>query len=171
MFKVHDTVRCIDASCSELDIFKIYTVLDVQSPYGFLGIEIEVDGVLRYYSPSRFEVVTSGELPKFDGNTKDDGNKLMGYSGVDRYFPRVLDLLANLSQGGAEKYDWDGWASVEDGVIRYRNAEWRHRQAIAKGEDIDEDISRYAPFPVRHEVSRIWNLMAALELELRDEDE
>ena len=170
MFEIGDTILCVnDKGWPEITKGRVYKVI---------GLDIDNwpkikddNGAVQSLTPYRFVEVDPTELPTFDGNTKDDEDKLMGYSGVDLYFPRVLDLLANLSQGGAEKYAWEGWASVEDGVSRYRNAEWRHRQAIAKGEDIDEDISRYAPFPVRHEVSRIWNLMAALELELRDEDE
>ena len=92
VFEVHNTVRCINASGTALTLQKLYIVLEVGSAFGFLGVK--VDGVMHHYSPSRFELVTPDNLPKFDGNTKDDGDKLMGYSGVDLYFPRVLDLLA-----------------------------------------------------------------------------
>jgi len=116
------------------------------------------------------EEIQDMALPTFAGNIKDDAEKLCGHQGVDLYFPRVLEQLAALSQGGANKYEWDGLFGVEDGVTRYRNAEWRHRQAVNKGEEIDEDISRYSPVPILHQTSRIWNLMAALELELRSEE-
>lgn len=110
------------------------------------------------------------ELPTFDGNTKDDGEKVCMWQGLIARFPRACEHVAIISQGGAKKYDWAGWDQVPDGEMRYRNAEARHEIKEAKGEAFDPDHSRYCVVPVLHLGQRVWNLLAALELTLRDQE-
>ena len=172
MFKVGDTIRCVNNATIEyeLTLNKEYTVLGTKGPS---WVKVLSDtGLFVWKYQHRFELVEKSkeELPTFDGNTKDDAEKLWGYTGVDNYFPRALKALANLSQAGAKKYAWGGAHDVPNGIERYRNAEWRHRIEIGKGNDIDEDISRYATSPVTHQTSRAWNLLMALELELREQE-
>jgi len=110
------------------------------------------------------------ELPSFDGNTKDDKEKVAMYQGLISRFPRACEHVAIISQGGAKKYDWDGWDKVPDGQTRYRNAEARHEVMEARGEHIDPDHSRYCVVPCLHLGQRVWNLLATLELVLRDQE-
>ena len=64
---------------------------------------------------------------------------------------------------GTEKYSRGGWQSVENGVNRYTGAAWRH---LLSPEKIDNGIGGTWCL---HEAQVVWNLLAALELKLRNE--
>jgi len=82
-------------------------------------------------------------------------------------FPRALMGVAELGTIGATKYSLNGWMSVDDGVRRYRNAAGRHRLARQMGNLID-DGPKGTGLP--HSYAEAWNILAALELELRSEE-
>lgn len=76
-------------------------------------------------------------------------------------FPRALKAVAEVTTKGAEKYTDHGWASVPDGERRYMEAFARHELELACGRAYDTDTG------CLHKAQMIWNLMASLELELR----
>lgn len=75
-------------------------------------------------------------------------------------FSLALMAVAEVSTHGAEKYSRGGWQSVENGIERYADAEWRH---LLKGfyEKLDQDSG------LRHKAHQLWNGLAELELRLR----
>lgn len=104
-----------------------------------------------------------GRDPKQPG-AKLDAGKPAVWQGVMDYFPRALKAVALVSQKGAEKYAWKGWESVPDGINRYRNAGLRH----VLDESVDGIWDRDG---FRHLAQQCWNLLAALELTLKQEEE
>ncbi|MDA3920535.1 MAG: DUF5664 domain-containing protein [Salinisphaera sp.] len=104
----------------------------------------------------------NGKSPKEPG-AKLDGGKLQPdliFTG----FSRALSAVAEIGTHGAEKYTRDGWASVPDGIYRYRNAGQRHALARATGEQLDPDSG------LPHLAHEAWNKLAELELALRQGD-
>jgi hypothetical protein len=81
-------------------------------------------------------------------------------------FARALEAVSEVTTKGAEKYTPNGWATVDNGVERYMDAFGRHTLALAKGEVFDNGPSGTG---CRHKAQMIWNLLASLELELRNE--
>lgn len=78
-------------------------------------------------------------------------------------FSNALSAVADVTTKGAAKYTPNGWVSVPDRESRYMEAFGRHMLALASGEKIDQDTG------AMHKAQMIWNLMASLELELRNE--
>ncbi|MCP4342367.1 MAG: hypothetical protein GY799_26695 [Desulfobulbaceae bacterium] len=79
-------------------------------------------------------------------------------------FPRALWGVAEVGTFGANKYSLGGWQSVADGERRYRDAAGRHRLERQQGEHLDPDSG------LPHEFHEAWNVLAALELKLRNEE-
>lgn len=77
-------------------------------------------------------------------------------------FSRALAAVARVTTVGAAKYTPNGWAHVADGEARYMDAFGRHLLALGRGEQVDQDTS------CLHKAQMIWNLLASLELELRE---
>ena len=77
-------------------------------------------------------------------------------------FSRALAEVADVTTKGAVKYTPGGWAQVEDGSERYMDAFGRHMLALGRGDLYDQDTHSL------HKAAMIWNLLASLELELRD---
>jgi len=96
------------------------------------------------------------------GAIKYDGGKAAVYQGLVNYFPQACLAVAEVSTFGARKYAWDGWADVEGGFERYKNAQHRHALYAAKGEEVDPDSN------LLHLAHEAWNAMATLELFLRE---
>lgn len=111
------------------------------------------------------ETDPSGLNPSQQG-AKLDAGKTPVYQGAIAYFPRALEAIAAVSAKGAEKYSWMGWASVENGAVRYENAMARHITKEAKGEVYD--VSGPGATGLLHKAQRAWNDLASLELFLRD---
>lgn len=87
-----------------------------------------------------------------------DAGKPKITTGAIKYFPRALTAIAEISELGAEKYSWDGYRHVPDGIKRYDDAEGRHMV----GESVDglyDPSSGYL-----HASHRAWNALAYLEL-------
>jgi hypothetical protein len=79
-------------------------------------------------------------------------------------FPRALLELARVAGDGAKKYTKDGWVHVEDGEYRYANAAGRH--ALKRWIDGEKDPESGH----RHLAHQAWNILAVLELGLRNEE-
>lgn len=80
-------------------------------------------------------------------------------------FSRAVDEVAKVTTVGAKKYTPSGWVSVPDGVNRYMDAFGRHMLKLGSGEVVDRDTQ------CLHKAQMVWNLLASLELELRNKDE
>lgn len=78
-------------------------------------------------------------------------------------FSRALTCVAQVTTQGAKKYTPNGWASVADGEARYMEAFGRHMLALGRGEVLDKDTG------CMHKAQMAWNILASLELELRNE--
>lgn len=92
---------------------------------------------------------------------KDDGAKVPVHQGLNKYFPRALKAVAEISNYGFAKYKaWGGWVTVEDGEERYENAVARHTLDRAIDGPIDPESKKL------HRAHRAWNALATLELEL-----
>lgn len=77
-------------------------------------------------------------------------------------FSRALSAVAQVTTVGAAKYTPNGWMHVDSGQERYMDAFGRHMLALGRGEVVDSDTQ------CMHKAQMIWNLMASLELELRE---
>lgn len=91
-----------------------------------------------------------------------DAGKIMPWLCVTG-FAHALNAVADVTTKGARKYTPNGWASVDNGSTRYMEAFSRHMLNLATGEQIDKDTG------CLHKAQMIWNLLASLELELREE--
>lgn len=78
-------------------------------------------------------------------------------------FARALDEVTKVTTRGAEKYTPNGWMHVEGGIERYMEAFGRHQLALGRGETTDIDTG------CMHKAQMAWNLLASLELELREQ--
>lgn len=96
------------------------------------------------------------------GGAKADLGKSPVTRGALEYFPRALLEVARVSEIGANKYSWRGWATVPDGVIRYRDALGRHLLAEGIDGPMDKDTG------CLHAAQVAWNALAALELILQE---
>lgn len=76
-------------------------------------------------------------------------------------FSHALSAVADVTTKGARKYTPNGWANVPEGEARYMEAFGRHMMALGRGEQVDADTG------CLHKAQMIWNLLASLELELR----
>lgn len=79
-----------------------------------------------------------------------------------KQFPLSFEALAMRSKFGHEKYleydkDWKNWSRIPNGIEQYENAAARHQLNIGEDES-----------PFQHKVAQIWNLIAALELTIEN---
>lgn len=79
-------------------------------------------------------------------------------------FPRALQAIAAVGQRGLAEYAENGWEKVPNGKNRYRAAQLRHQFDGCVGDGID----RKSGLP--HAWHEAWNVLAWLELTLRDEE-
>lgn len=99
------------------------------------------------------------------GAIKYDAGKPCAFRGLVQYFPRASLAVAEISTFGAQKYAWNGWEAVDDGVARYSDAMVRHLFKEGSGENIDPDSG------LLHAAHTAWGALARLELILREEEE
>ncbi len=71
---------------------------------------------------------------------------------------KALYAAADVAGFGMRKYTASGWKHVENGVVRYTEALYRHLASMASGETHDVDSGR------PHTSHAIWNCLAVLEL-------
>lgn len=117
-----------------------------------------VNGAIVVYPKQESD--PTGAKPHQPG-AKLDAGKLPIMQGVIQYFPRALQAVSGVSQAGAEKYTWDGWETVPDGINRYGNALGRHLLAETIEGPYDKDTG------CLHAAQVAWNALAVLELTLR----
>lgn len=98
------------------------------------------------------------------GAIKYDAGKAPVFRGVISYFPRAVAAVAEVSGFGANKYAWNGWEQVDDGINRYSDAMVRHIIAEGKGEVLDPDSG------LLHAAHTAWGALARLELMLRQQE-
>ena len=77
-------------------------------------------------------------------------------------FAHALEAVADVTTKGAIKYTPNGWKEVPNGSARYMEAFGRHMLALGRGEVRDKDTG------CLHKAQCVWNLMASLELDIRD---
>ena len=77
---------------------------------------------------------------------------------------RALNAVAQVATYGAAKYSRGGWQHVPEGRRRYMDALLRHLFK-AQTEAVDADTG------YSHEQHAAWNLLALLELKLREEEQ
>lgn len=101
--------------------------------------------------------------------SKLDAGKAPIMRGLLHYFPRACIKVSELSATGAEKYSWNGWENVPDGIERYGDALCRHivQEAIEGPLDVAWLLRDKA---VLHATADAWNALARLELILRAEE-
>lgn len=81
-------------------------------------------------------------------------------------FSNALEEVAKVTTIGANKYTPNGWVDVPEGQSRYMDAFGRHLLKLGTGEVFDEPPLGTGCY---HKAAMIWNLLAAFELELREE--
>lgn len=77
-------------------------------------------------------------------------------------FSNALAAVADVTTKGAIKYTPNGWMTVPEGQARYMEAFGRHMLKLGTGELVDRDTG------CLHKAQMIWNLLASLELEMRN---
>ena len=80
-------------------------------------------------------------------------------------FARALTEVVRIGTYGARKYTPRGWVSVPNGRERYAEAADRHQLEVNKGNRVDDGPGGTGGL---HKAQVIWNLLAELELELRE---
>lgn len=96
-------------------------------------------------------------MPEID--YKYDNGKLK--AGVLEDFGLALAAIAQSGHYGTLKYPRGSWQEVQDAIMRYRDAKWRHRLAQST-EEYDKDSG------LPHRWHELWNDLAELELTLRN---
>jgi hypothetical protein len=96
-----------------------------------------------------------------EAGAKLDAGKILPWLCISG-FAHALTAVAVVTTKGARKYTPNGWTTVPNGQERYMEAFARHALALARGETVDQDTQ------CLHKAQMIWNLLASLELELRD---
>ena len=108
-----------------------------------------------------FEEDPNGKSPNEPGAKLDAGKVRVGL--VMDGFARALWAVSEVGTFGARKYAENGWMSVPNGIARYHDAAARHDLKMAMGETHDKDSD------LLHLAHKAWNVLAELELRLRDE--
>lgn len=124
----------------------------------------EVDAYIKLMNSKNGEFDPNGKSPNTPGAKLDAGKDrpwlcIAGFS-------RALSEVAKVTTIGAHKYTPNGWAQVENGEERYMDAFGRHMMALGKGEIFDAGENGTGCY---HKAQMIWNLLASLELEMRNE--
>jgi hypothetical protein len=94
---------------------------------------------------------------------KVDGGKIQPEL-IFRGFSRALREVAEVGTYGANKYTRDGWEQVPEAIRRYSDAFHRHQLQRYAGEECDAESK------LRHLAHEAWNILAVLELTLREEE-
>ena len=102
-------------------------------------------------------------LDQHEAGAKLDDGKVLA-DDIMRMFARALWSVCELGTKGAIKYTLGGWAYVENGKVRYANAQMRHKF----DEWIGGEGATDADTEVLHATADAWNVLARLELQLRE---
>jgi hypothetical protein len=106
------------------------------------------------------ELDPTGRDPHQPG-AKLDANKILAWLFLSG-FSNALYAVADVTTKGAVKYTPNGWMEVPNGKDRYMEAFARHMLELGAGHQIDGDTGCH------HKAQMIWNLLASLELEIRE---
>lgn len=87
---------------------------------------------------------------------KHDAGKIK--AGVLEDFSLALLEVARVGSYGADKYARGNFLELDNAVIRYTDAMWRH---LLEGNTIDAESG------INNEVHFVWNALARLEIKLR----
>lgn len=111
------------------------------------------------------------KYPKQQG-LKCSNDKLPVFTVLMKQFPMAFEEVVKCSKAGHEKYlegdeDWQNFSRVKGGSDTYKEAALRHlKESVNK--TYNEDMEDYGK--IRHLGQFCWNALAALELELREEN-
>ena len=99
---------------------------------------------------------------------KRDNGKLPYYTVLFKQFPLALRAVIECSVAGHNKYhetdkDWQNFSRLENADTRYKDASLRHMAETG----IIEDMIEYGE--MTHEAAVVWNLLADLEVKLRND--
>ena len=94
---------------------------------------------------------------------KDDHNKPRIFKGFIQQFPRAIELVALVSEGGAIKYDWGNWKKFDDDE-RLTEAMCRHLVEEGKGRFVNVE-----DFNLLIAAHTAWGAMARLEKMLENQ--
>lgn len=108
-FKAGDKVRCIDDGGVEPlpehpELVHNGVVYTVKKHHNENGLEVEELPPNNYFHHGRFELVTTS-TPMSPPKTSADRKNMPIYSGVVRYAPAALHLVAALSKKGNDKHN------------------------------------------------------------------
>jgi len=106
------------------------------------------------------ELDPTGRDPHQTG-AKLDGGKPLAWLCLSS-FSNALYAVTDVTTKGAIKYTPNGWVDVPNGKDRYMQAFARHMLELGAGYAIDEDTGCH------HKAMMVWNLLASLELEIRE---
>ena len=166
MFKVGDKVKCINPAYG-LVYGGIYTV-HTAGRYCIMVTEALKHLPEHFLDVTRFELAESSTqetdpsgLSASAPGAKLDAGKVMAAQ-IMSQFPRALHGVAEVGSFGARKYSMGGWQHVENGFLRYEDAQFRHFLKRNMGETVDPDSQ------LDHLKHEAWNALAKLELHLRD---
>ena len=108
-------------------------------------------------------VITSYRPEQKAEGRKDDSSKIM--AGIlYQDFPNALLNIAEVASFGARKYDRHNWRHVPDGETRYTDAFHRHLLLHSAGESRDSESE------LLHLSHAAWNLLALLEMKLKQQE-
>jgi len=119
----------------------------------------------------KYKEFLSGDLKKVEAEpngldphspgAKLDGGKIYADYTIGS-FSNALEEVAKVATFGANKYTKNGWETVDEGVVRYQEAQMRHYLKRKQGEEVDPDSG------LMHWAHEAWNVLASLELYLRE---
>lgn len=121
-------------------------------------------GAIQFAGPEPAEADPTGR-GAHDAGAKMDAGKPRVWLCVSG-FSNALFAVADVTTRGAEKYAPNSWMSVPDGAERYMEGFARHALALGRGETHDTGPGGTGCL---HKAQMIWNLLASLELEMRND--
>lgn len=103
-------------------------------------------------------------IGQHEAGAKVDAGKQLSWLFISG-FAAALGEVAEVTTFGARKYTPNGWKAVPDGSQRYMEAFGRHLFALGRGEVRDDGPGGTGCY---HKAQMIWNLLASLELDLKN---
>lgn len=172
-FKKGDRVRVIRGVLSTLPENREFTVDFVAGDHIYVGTvsdgwywdRFELVKPQLTEGPRGQEVDPTGRNANAPGAKLDAGKQRPAL--VLGEFARALEAVVEVGTVGATKYTPRGWLEVPNGQERYADAAFRHQLKVWKGERVDDGPGGTGKL---HKAQVIWNLLAELELELRNAD-
>lgn len=141
-------------------------VMNTQEASLFVGNKSRVSKDEALYSDLNLYVVNIQDDVECDivGVKYDDGKYLAAT--LEEFSLALIEVAKAATYGAKKKYSREGWKYVDNAVVRYHDAEWRHR--LEGGGDfasINEESG------LHHKAHEIWNALASYTLFLKKENE